>query len=153
MQETSANKDVVRTLNGLIESTLDSADGYQSAAKNAENPRFKTLFAERAQSRRQIVSSLQSQVRSLGAKPEDDGTVLAAAHRAFLNLKNAVTGDDETVVKEVERGEDHIKEKFEAALKEGKLTPGSLDAVTKAYASIKADHDRMSNLKHSMQKH
>jgi uncharacterized protein (TIGR02284 family) len=92
-------------------------------------------------------------VRSLGAKPEDDGTVLAAAHRAFLNLKNAVTGDDETVVKEVERGEDHIKEKFETALKEGKLTPGSLDAVTKAYASIKADHDRMSNLKHSMQKH
>jgi uncharacterized protein (TIGR02284 family) len=153
MQETSANKDAVRTLNGLIESTLDSADGYQSAAKSAENPRFKTLFAERAQSRRQIVSSLQSQVRGLGAQPEDDGTVLAAAHRAFLNLKNAVTGDDETVVKEVERGEDHIKEKFETALKEGKLTPGSLDAVTKAYASIKADHDRMSNLKHSMQKH
>jgi len=56
-------------------------------------------------------------VRSLGAAPEDDGTVLAAAHRAFLNLKNAVAGDDETVVKEVERGEDHIKEKFEAALK------------------------------------
>ena len=153
MQENLGTKDAVRTLNGLIESTLDSAEGYQSAAKNAENPRFKTLFSERARSRRQIVSSLQSQVRSLGATPEDDGTVLAAAHRAFLNLKNAVTGDDETVVKEVERGEDHIKEKYEAALKANKLTPGSLDAVTKAYASIKADHDRMSKLKHAMQKH
>lgn len=150
MQENMANKDAVRTLNGLIETTLDSAEGYAAAAKDAENPRFKTLFAERAASRRQIVSSLQSQVRSLGAKAEDDGTVLASAHRAFLNLKNALTGDDKSVVDEVERGEDHIKAKYEAALKSGKLSPAGLDAVTKAYASIKADHDRMSNLKHSM---
>lgn len=153
MAETGINKEAVRTLNDLIETTLDSAEGYEAAAKDAENPRFKTLFAERARSRRQIVSALQGQVRSLGAAPEDDGTILAAAHRAFLNLKNAVTGDDETVVKEVERGEDHIKEKYEAALKDGRLTPAGLDAVTKAYASIKADHNRMSNLKHAMQKH
>ena len=28
--------------------------------------------------------------------------------------------------------------------------PAGLQVVTKAYASIKADHDRMSNLKHAM---
>jgi len=29
--------------------------------------------------------------------------------------------------------------------------PAGLQVVTKAYASIKADHDRMSKLKHAMQ--
>jgi uncharacterized protein (TIGR02284 family) len=146
---TIANKDAIHSLNELIETTLDSADGYQAAAKSAANARFKALFAERAQSRRQIVAALQAQVRSLGGTPEDDGTILAAAHRAFLNLKNAVTGSDQAVVNEVEAGEDHIKRKYEEALKGGKLTgsPAAFAAVTEAYSSVKADHDRMRDLK------
>lgn len=148
----TANRDAIHSLNELIEVTLDSADGYQAAAKNAENPRFKALFAERAQSRRQICSALQAQVRSLGGTPEDEGSILAAAHRAFLNLKNAVTGDDQSVVNEVESGEDHIKAKYEEAIRGDKLptSAAAFEAVNKAYASIKADHDRMRDLKQAM---
>ena len=99
----------IRTLNGLIATTIDSVDGYQEAAKDSENSRFTPMFTSRAHERRQVASDLQAEVTRLGGNPEDDGTILAGAHRAFVNLKSAVTGkDDKAIVNEVERGEDHI---------------------------------------------
>ena len=38
----------IRTLNGLIATTLDSVDGYEAAAKDAENPSFAQRFTARA---------------------------------------------------------------------------------------------------------
>ena len=139
------------TLNSLIATTLDSADGYRKAAEKAENERYRSMFIDFAGQREAIVRDLQAEVRAIGGNPEDDGTILAAAHRAFLSLRDAVTGNDDTaIVNEVERGEDHIKAKYDAALKDGKLTGSSDAAVRKAYVSVKEGHDRMSQLKHSL---
>ncbi|KQM63490.1 hypothetical protein ASE75_12755 [Sphingomonas sp. Leaf17] len=142
----------ISTLNGLIETTLDSVDGYTEAAKDAENARFVGLFNDRAAERRQVATTLQQEVRSLGGTPDDDGTVLAGAHRIFLNLKAAVTGrDDKAIVNEVERGEDHIKAKFEKALADTDLTPATRQAIQDAYTSVKQGHDQMRDIKHSME--
>lgn len=141
----------IRTLNGLIATTIDSIDGYTEAAKDAENGRFTAMFTSRATERRAAATQLQSVVSRLGGNPEDDGTVLAGAHRVFLDLKAAVTGrDDKAIVNEVERGEDHIKAKFEDALKDQDLSPETRAAIQDAWTSVKAGHDEMSNLKHSM---
>jgi uncharacterized protein (TIGR02284 family) len=147
---TANNRHSINALNGLVETTLDSAEGYRVASEDTTNPRFKTLFAERAQSRRQIVAALQAEVRSLGGSPQDDGTVLGAAHRVFLNLKNLVDDSDQAIVNEVEAGEDHVKEKYEAVLADGELQRTAREAAHKAYASIKADHDRMRDLKRAL---
>lgn len=142
----------IRTLNGLIATTIDSVDGYTEAAKDSENSRFTQKFTARAQERRQVASSLQAVVSRLGGNPEDDGTVLAGAHRVFLDLKAAVTGrDDKAIVDEVERGEDHIKAKFEDALKDGDLSTETKTAIESAWTSVKSGHDEMRDLKHSME--
>jgi len=142
----------IRTLNGLIATTLDSVDGYTEAAKDSENGRYGQLFTARATERRQVVSALQAEVSRLGGNPEDDGTVLAGAHRAFLNLKATVTGqDDAAIVNEVERGEDHIKAKFESALEDQELSAATRSAIQTAYGSVRAGHDEMRDLKHALQ--
>jgi len=142
----------IRTLNGLIATTLDSVDGYTEAAKDAENGRYGQLFIARATERRTVVSDLQAEVSRLGGTPEDDGTILAGAHRAFVNLKASVTGqDDAAIVNEVERGEDHIKAKFESALEDQDLSAGTRSAIQAAYGSVRAGHDEMRDLKHSLQ--
>ena len=142
----------IRTLNSLIATTLDSVDGYTEAAKDSESSRFGTMFTGRAQERRQVVSNLQAEVSRLGGNPEDDGTVLAGAHRVFMNLKSAVTGsDDKAIVDEVERGEDHIKAKYEDALKDGELSAPVRTAIEQAWTSVKEGHDQMRDLKHSME--
>jgi len=149
MTETSHD---IRTLNGLIATTIDSIDGYSESAKDAESSRFATIFGDRATERRQVVTKLQAEVARLGGNPEDDGTALAAAHRVFLNLKSTVTGgDDQAIVNEVERGEDHIKAKFEAALADNELAPQTRTAIQDCYTSVKQGHDQMRDLKHSLQ--
>ena len=140
------------TLNTLIATTLDSADGYRKAAEKADNERYRSLFLEFAGERERCVRQLQDEVRQLGGNPEDDGSILAAAHRTFLSLRDAVTGsDDRSVIAEVERGEDYIKGKYEAALDSGRLTGSAEQAVRQAYQSVREGHDRMSQLKHSLE--
>lgn len=142
----------ISTLNSLIATTIDSVEGYAEAAKDSESGRFGAIFSDRASERRQAVTILQTAVTQLGGNAEDDGTVLASAHRVFLNLKSVVTGkDDKAIVNEVERGEDHIKAKFEDALKEDSLAASTRAAIEQAYVSVKQGHDQMRDLKHSME--
>ena len=144
------NEDHIHLVNGLVETTIDSADGYAEAAKDAEGGRYKELFERRAQERRSIASELQDEVRRLGGEPKDDGTILAAAHRAFLNLKDAVTKGDEAVVNEVEAGEDHIKAKYEKALQDGDVDPQTRAVIERAWMSVKSGHDQMRDIKHML---
>ena len=141
----------IRVLNSLIETTLDSADGYREAAKETNNPGFRRMFEERSFERQQVTTDLQSVVRTLGAEPEDDGSILAAAHRAFLDVKHAVLRDEQAVVNSVENGEDFIKAKYEDALKDQELSPAAREAVDRAYASVRSGHDQMRDLKHSLE--
>jgi uncharacterized protein (TIGR02284 family) len=142
----------IRTLNSLIATTLDSVDGYTEAAKDAKNPRFADMFTSRAKERRQVASDLQAAVVRMGGDAEDDGTILASAHRTFIDLKSAVTGSDDTaIINEVERGEDHIKAKFEDAMGETDLSSEARTAIASAWDSVKSGHDQMRDLKHAMQ--
>lgn len=146
------NEKDIDILNSLIATTLDSINGYRESADDVDSSRFKEMFLDCAQDRQQVVSDLRAEVRRLGGEPEDDGTALAGAHRAFVNLKSAVTGqDDKAVVSEVERGEDHIKHKFEAALNDDDLSSDARQVVQKCYESVKRGHDKMSSLKHSLE--
>lgn len=134
----------ISTLNSLIATTLDSVDGYAEAVKDTKNASFVSLFNSLASDRRQLVSKLQQEVTTLGGEPEDDGTVLAGAHRVFLNLKSVVTGhDDKAIINEVEAGEDHIKAKYEDAMRDRDLSSTVQALISAAYVSVKAGHDEM----------
>jgi uncharacterized protein (TIGR02284 family) len=142
----------VSVLNSLITTTIDSANGFEESAEEARNPRFQTMFREYGTERRQCVQRLQDEVRRLGGTPEDDGSFKAAAHRRWLELKDAVTGDnDKSIVEEVERGEDYIKNKYETALQDDQLSPTARSVIEEAFTSVRSGHDRASQLKHSMQ--
>jgi len=149
MAETSHD---IRILNGLIATVIDSVDGYTESAKDADSQRFRERFLARASERRDVSERLRAEVTRLGGNPEDDGTILAAGHRTFVNLKSAVTArDDKAIVAEVERGEDHLKAKFEDALKDDDLSPATRETIQSVWSSVKEGHDEMSRLKHSLE--
>lgn len=142
----------VSVLNSLITTTIDSANGFADAAEEAQGAQFKSMFQQFASERRECVGQLQQAVRSMGGEPNDDGSTLAAAHRGWMDLKNAVTGNsDKQVIEEVERGEDYIKDKYETALNDNELTAQARQVIENAYQSVRAGHDRASQLKHGMQ--
>src|SRR6476469_7135741 len=146
------HSDTISTLNTLIATTIDSVTGYENSAKDIDNERFREIFRERANERQQIVEELRSEVRRLGGNPEDDGSFLGKVHQRFEDLKAAITGRDEkAIINEVERGEDYLKEKWQAALQSGDLHGESHDVVERCYKSVKAGHDQISQLKHAME--
>ena len=142
----------ISTLNTLIATTIDSITGYEDSAQNIDNERFREIFRQRATERQQVVQQLREEVRRLGGEPEDGGSFLGKAHQRFEDLKAAITGRDEkSIINEVERGEDYLKEKWQAALQSGELKGESHDLVERLYQSIKSGHDQISQLKHGMQ--
>ena len=146
------HSDEISTLNTLIATTIDSIKGYENSAKDVDNPRFREIFRQRADDRQKVVQDLREEVRRLGGNPEDDGSFMGAAHQRFEDLKSAVTGgDDKAIINEVERGEDYLKEKFEAALNSDTLTGEARTAVERCYQSVRSGHDQMSQLKHGME--
>jgi uncharacterized protein (TIGR02284 family) len=137
----------IKTLNNLIKTTLDSADGYAEAAKDAKSKSLTALFRDRSSERRQVVSTLQQRVRLLGGEPEEEGSALASAHRMFVNLRTSLpSNDNKAVVDEVERGEDHIKSEFEDAMEDEDVSSETKAVIRDVYSSVRAGHDQMRDI-------
>ena len=142
----------ITTLNTLTATLIDSVTGFRVAAEHTESTRFQLLFRKFADERSQFVETLRQRVTTLGGEPEGDGSFMGKTHQRFLDLKAAVTGrDDKAIINEVERGEDHLKDKFETILKSDELSAESRSAVEQAYQSVRQGHDQMSDLKHGME--
>lgn len=142
----------ISTLNTLIATTIDSITGYENSAKNIHDERLREVFRSRADERQKVVEELRAEVRRLGGDPEEGGSFLGKAHQRFEDLKAAITGRDEkAIINEVERGEDYLKEKWQAALQSGNLHGETHDLVERLYQSVKQGHDQISQLKHAFE--
>ena len=141
------------TILKTLTSTLnDSVNGYRESAERVESGELTNLFTDFAGQREQAASLLQAEVRRLGGEPDQDGSVMGSIHQTWLDLKAAVTGnDDKAIINEVERGEDYLKEKFETALNSGHLSGESRAVVERAYQSVRKGHDQVASIKHGLE--
>jgi len=144
---TASNDDVISTLNGLIETCKDGQNGFKEAAEGVERSDLKSLFYEFSQQRAQFAGELQSLVQTLGGDPEKTGSVAAAIHRGWINIKSAVTGKDEgAILSECERGEDSAKNTYKKALEEA-LPANVTETIQTQYTAVQAAHDRIKSLR------
>lgn len=128
------------TLTKLLTRVIDSADGYEQAASSAKSGVLKGVFEERAKMRRGFASELRTELKKLGKDADDDGSLLAAAHRVFLDLKTLVGGNDnERALEEVERGESDLIEHYEQALKDLPMHGTSRTIVQEQLACVRRD--------------
>jgi uncharacterized protein (TIGR02284 family) len=140
------NDEVIATLNNLVETCKDGQNGFRTAAEGLKNSELTTLFNTYSQQRAQLAAELQSEVRRLGGEPEETGSTAAVVHRGWINIKSAVTGEDEAaVISECERGEDSAVEAYEEAL-ETDLPNDVKEIVSRQFSQVKEAHDRIRSL-------
>jgi uncharacterized protein (TIGR02284 family) len=137
------NDTVISTLNNLIETCKDGQNGFQTAADGVKNTELKTLFHTYSQQRAQFAAELQAEVRRLGGDPSQTGSIAATLHRGWINIKSAVTGEDEAaIISECERGEDSAVKNYQDAINTG--LPADVRAIVeRQYAQVKEAHDRI----------
>ncbi|MBK6750404.1 MAG: PA2169 family four-helix-bundle protein [Acidobacteria bacterium] len=146
---TASNDDVISKLNGLIETCKDGQEGFKVAAEGIERSELKTVFYEFSQQRADFVGVLQELVRSLGGDPEKSGSLSAAVHRGWMDIKSLVTGkDEEAILNECERGEDYAKEAYADALNTA-LPTNIADVVAQQSHAVLAAHNRIKALRNA----
>ena len=128
----SGNDHDIKVLNSLIEALIDCSDGYAEAAQEAKEPRYSQWLDSRASQYLETVESLKSEVRSRGGSPEDNGSILAKASRAFSGFKQAVLGSQESVSDMVQNSETQVLSRFEKAAGDQKLSATTRDTVRRA---------------------
>ena len=104
-------------LSHLYTRLMDSKHGYEQALQRAESPYIKGVFTDMIDRRSRNAMQIKQFLSGMGHETSDDGSTLAAAHRAFLSLKDRVTGHgDEAVLQEVLRGEESLDKAYHEAL-------------------------------------
>lgn len=144
------NDDIVSTLNDLIETCKDGEQGFRTCAEDASNrnPQLKTLFSTRQQECADAARELQQLVRAHGGDPETKSSVTGSVHRAWVDIKSAVTGkDDKAVLNECERGEDVAVKSYRKALEKNNLPANVRAVVERQYQGVLRNHDQVKSLR------
>ena len=139
---------ITSTLNNLIETSKDGEKGFRTSSESARSPELRQLFLRRAEDCAKGAAELQAIVARLGKEPEDGGSVAGAIHRGWVNIKAAVTDqDDLAILEECERGEDVAKAAYRSALEERDLPADIRAVVQKQYDGVLRNHDEVRNLR------
>ena len=147
---TDLNKEAISILNDLIETSKDGQEGFKSCAEDIKHPELKALFAKRSAECATAAAELQAQVRALGGDPETSTSVAGDLHRRWVDVKSVFIGkDEEAVLNEAERGEDHALKAYKEALE--KISKHNLvgirDLVERQYHGVQRNHDQVKALR------
>ena len=141
---------IIATLNELIAASKDGAKDFAVAAKNVQEPELARVFSEGERTSQTAIAELQDQVRLLGGTEEREGSMKAAAHRGWTNVKSMVSSrDDRAILEECERGEGHVRTRYADALKLD--LPGPIRSlVERHHCVIVASHYRVLDLRNRL---
>jgi uncharacterized protein (TIGR02284 family) len=141
-------REVSGVLNDLIETCKDGEQGFRSAAEKAKASSLKSLFAQYAAQRAEYARELQGLVRQMGGDPATSGHVAGTLHRGWLNLKEALTkNEDKALIDECEAGEDAAVKNYREA--RSKALPAQVTAIVERQAAgVEEAHRALSDLKH-----
>jgi uncharacterized protein (TIGR02284 family) len=144
----TAQKQVTSVLNDLIETCKDGEQGFRTAAEKAKESSLKSLFSEYSTQRAEYARELQSLVAELGEDPATTGHVSATLHRGWINLKEALsTNQDKALIDECEAGEDAAIKNYRDALSKG-LPPEVSEVIEDQFAGVQEAHGVIRDLKH-----
>jgi uncharacterized protein (TIGR02284 family) len=130
--------DKTSALKTLLTRLIDSRDGYQDALEHVTNPALKATITEFHGRRARNAEELRGYLTRAGVSVEDDGSLLASAHRTFLDLKDKVTGsDDAAVLAEIVRGEKSLLSAYDDALTEAGAADPEFAFLSEQHASLK----------------
>lgn len=138
----------VNWLQDLIQVNIDSRDGFKEAADNLQKDHasLAAVFRNLSSDRGQQAAELQAMVAVEGESPTKSGSVTAAAHRGWMDLRAALGGGEQAILSEAERGEDHIKAKYEAAIKD-LVGCDCVSTLERHYSAVRESHDQVRDLR------
>lgn len=136
-------KDKIEALTDLHTRLVDSRDGYEQAMELADASTHRQLFSDMLERRRKNATEVRGFIERSGETLDDDGSVLAAAHRQWLSLRDTFGSGDEAVLAEVVRGEESLLEAYDKAIEVCGAGDAEFNWLSEQYTQLRMTVDRM----------
>ena len=142
--------EVAWTLNVLLRSAIDEAEGFEACSENVTNLKLQASLETTARRCRERAKELERKIRSLGGEPAQCGSANGSLHRVWIDLKACIKGmGDEAILAECERAEEAAQDQYETALGQN-LPPDSRTLVEEQYEAIIENHDLFRDLRNAL---
>ena len=139
------NKNLIKTLNHLLDVCVEGRRGYEHAAEHVKDENLKTLFTEFGNERNEFAYQLRHIIQELGSTPHEGHNPYAALHRSWLDIQAALTNDDtQVVLRECRRGEEVAVRQYLSALADE--LDDARATIWQQYKAIKKVQERITQL-------
>ena len=126
------SNDQTKGLNKLITTLYDGENGYKEAAEEVDSVSLATKFRELSQQRYNFGHEIKPFITQLGGKVDKGGSTGAALHRAWIDIKSALSTQDEAaVLAECIRGDESAIETYRDVLKDTNLSADARQTITR----------------------
>ena len=144
------NKEIVDDLNDLVKINNDRIQGYEKAIDDNEDPQLDDLFRHYVIQSQNFRSQLADHIVRIDGLAVSDATstdVSSKIHRAWIDIKQAITGKDrETVLGSVEFGDNAAIEAYQDAIDKDHIPAYIKEVLQKQLTELQSALDKVKSL-------
>lgn len=138
---------IVKDLQELLVKNHDAGQGFKTAENASRNPQLKKFLKKQASQKNHFVTEIEDIVTSLNEAPRKGGSALGMAHRAWMDIKTAITRNkDEAVLQECLRGEKESEREYEKKLRDNNFPSEISEILKKQLGEIRITIAQVSSL-------
>lgn len=144
-----SNDEIISDLKSLITTLNDGKKGYESAAETTDSSELKSLFNKFASERATYAAELKDHIKVHGGNEDDEtsSSILGSAHRAWIDIKQAFTGNDnKSILEAIETGEKAAIEKYDALIADYQDHADHLNLLKKQREGIQSNMQQIKSL-------
>jgi uncharacterized protein (TIGR02284 family) len=145
------NKEIVDDLNDLVKINNDRIQGYEKAVEDTQDAELDGLFRHYIVQSQNFRSQLAEHIVRIDGLAVTDATstdVSSKIHRAWIDIKSALTGKDkETVLSSVEFGESAAVEAYQDAIEKDHIPAYIKEELQKQHGELQAALAKVKALK------
>ena len=139
--------EIVNNLQDLLVKNYDAEKGFKKAMENAESQNLKHFLQKQAAQRSRFSNELTQELRDLNEEPKESGSFTGDLHRTWINIKTAVSGnEDEAVLEECIRGEKASMDEYNDKLQKSNFPPKISNILQKQAGEINQTLNKVKRL-------
>ncbi len=123
-------------LQKLLTRLIDSYDGYQQCIDHAQQSRHEQLFKDFALTRQKFANEIREIFAQHGEDLDTDGSILAKAHRIYIDLKTKIDADDEDLLESIHYGEGNLLGEYKDTIECFKSDQAVLEILQRQHREI-----------------
>lgn len=142
---------IINGLNDLLAKNYDAEKGYLSAAEETKMPVHAALFRGKASQRYDYGHQIKDILREMEGDIDKGTSVMGDLHRAWFNFRHFLSFDkEESLLEEIERGEEASLEEYNEFLKNKELPHSIRRIITAQKNGIARSLNKMEELEEAI---